>query len=58
MKSKVIRRLKNMESKVYNTPVGEIKIIKIEKRNITILRNGMVSHMSESYLRYLLGYDE
>lgn len=47
-----------MEGKVYNTPVGEIKIIKIEKGNITILHNGIVSHMSESCLRYLLGYDD
>lgn len=47
-----------MEGKVYNTPVGEIKIIKIEKGSVTVLRNGMVSHMAERYLRYLLGYDD
>ena len=45
-----------MEGKVYNTPVGEIKIIKIEKGFVTVLRNGIVSQMTESCLRYLLGY--
>ena len=46
-----------MKGKTYSTSIGTIKVIKIDGDNVTILRNGIVSHMSANYLRHILELD-